>query len=455
MNSNLLELGTPRFAGGDRSWTDLLSRLPPAQALATVEGSFAVALPLADGRTVLAVDRFAQETLCYRVVDGQLRVSERADRLGSTAVDPQALFDYLYFHDIPSPRTVFADVFRLPPGHYAVFQDGRLDVARYWTPTFAPESSPSFPALRDEFLQTVEQAVASRLGDGPAACFLSGGTDSSTVAGMVSRITGGKAVTYSIGFEAQGYDEMAFARIAARHFGTEHREYYVTPDDLVRSIAHVAASYDQPFGNSSALPAYYCALKAREDGVQRMLAGDGGDELFGGNSRYATQRVFGWYRQVPGFLRSGLLEPFFGLGPVAATPLLRKGSSYIHQANVPLPDRLQMYNLVRRLGLSDVLTPGFLGRVDPEDVMRQQRAVWAEAHAGSDLDRMLAFDWRYTLAESDLPKVRGTTRLAGVEVAVGEVGAATPRNPDFLGHLGRMVDQQYLQPALAGHASAE
>jgi asparagine synthase (glutamine-hydrolysing) len=210
---------------------------------------------------------------------------------------------------------------------------------------------------------------------------------------------------------------MAFARIAARHFGTEHHEYYVTPDDLVRSMADVAGYYDQPFGNSSALPAYYCARMAREDGVTRLLAGDGGDELFGGNSRYAKQRVFGWYDRVPGALRRGLLEPVFGLPAVGRLPLLRKGASYIEQARVPMPDRLQMYNLVLRLGLGEVFTPDFLQRVDLDGPAEQQREVWRQAQAGSEVNRTLAYDWRYTLAESDLPKVRGTTALAGVDVA--------------------------------------
>jgi asparagine synthase (glutamine-hydrolysing) len=92
---------------------------------------------------------------------------------------------------------------------------------------------------------------------------------------------------------------MEYARLAARHFGCEHHEYYVTPADLVASIPAVAQHHDQPFGNSSALPAYYCAKNAQADGCSKMLAGDGGDELFGGNSRYATQRVFEFYHSLP------------------------------------------------------------------------------------------------------------------------------------------------------------
>jgi asparagine synthase (glutamine-hydrolysing) len=390
-------------------------------AVAGLTGPFALAQhDAASGRTLLAVDRFAMRTLCYRLADGRLRYAERADALASPheALDAQALFDYLYFHCIPSPRTVFRDVLRLPAGHLAWFENGQLSVLPYWTATFddAGRAPVSFEALRDEFRTTLEAAVNGSLDGGIPACFLSGGTDSSTVAGMIGRAAGQPAHTYSIGFEAQGYDEMAFARIAAKHFGTVHHEYYVTPDDLVRGIADVAQSYDQPFGNSSALPAYYCAKVARDNGVTRLLAGDGGDELFGGNSRYAKQRIFGWYQGVPSPLRTAVLEPLLERTPLGGLPLLKKGRSYIEQAKVPMPERDELYNLLLRLGLQDVLTPEFLARVDANAPARLRRQVWEAAQTRSDVNRTLAFDWRFTLADSDLPKVRGTTQLAGVEV---------------------------------------
>ncbi len=414
-----------RSASLARPWQALLMQSDPVQGLAQVGGRFSVAWRQADGRTVLATDRFGIEPLCYRVVGQQLHFATRADALaevpdehGGTSVadlDLQALFDYLYFHVIPAPRTIFRDVYRLPPGHVAIFERGQLRVQPYWVPTFHPEPVTDLPALKQEFLGLLEGAVRRQLDGADAACFLSGGTDSSTVAGMISRVAGRPADTYSIGFEAEGYDEMAFARIAAKHFGCRHHEYYVTPRDLVDGIAKVATHYDQPFGNSSALPAYYCARVAHEDGVRRLLAGDGGDELFGGNTRYAKQTVFSWYDQIPAPLRSGLLQPLLG-SPLGRLPLLKKGASYVDQARVPMPDRLQSYNLLTRLGQSQVLEREFLARVDPLAPQKQQREVWATTQGAHLVDRMLAFDWRYTLADTDLPKVVGTTGLAGMQV---------------------------------------
>ena len=366
----------------------------------------------------LSVDRFAIHTLCYRVVDGQLRFATRADDLAdeTTEIDPQAIFDYLYFHVISSPRTIYKGIYRLPPAHTASMHNGQVKVTPHWVPKFDELRNPSFEALKGEFRQLLQDAVAAQLDGSKPACFLSGGTDSSTLAGMIGLASGKAANTYSIGFDAQGYDEMEFARLAARHFKTEHHEYYVTPDDLVQSIAKVAASYDQPFGNSSALPSYYCAKMAVEDGVTKILGGDGGDELFGGNSRYAKQRVFGWYQHVPGMLQKGLLEPFLKTGLAEQFALTRKAKSYVEQASVPMPDRNQMYNLIMHLGPAEVLTPQFMAQIDTAAPLQLERQVWQMAQNCSHLNKELAYDWRFTLAEIDLPKVMGATGCAGVAV---------------------------------------
>ncbi len=404
-----------RSAGAATAWQ--AAAAPGHEWLRAIQGDFAIALPQADGSVLMAVDRFGVQSLCWTVHDGQLHVAPRATDLpqASRTLDPQALFDYVYFHVIPSPRTVFRGVHRLPAGHCAVFKNGKVKVQPYWSPSFAPGRD-DFPRLRDEFRALLRSAVERQYDAGSVpACYLSGGTDSSTVAGLLGEVAGQPVQAYSIGFEAEGYDEMAYARIAAKRFGVRHHEYYVTPADLLQGIPLVAAHYDQPFGNSSAVPAYFCALRAREGGVTRLLAGDGGDELFGGNVRYATQRLFSYYERVPGWLHA-LGDPLL-LNPLAASlPVLRRGGGYIRQARMPLPDRLQTYNLLNRLGPAEVFTPALLSQVDPQSPIQQQREVWAWPSQANTLDRNLAFDWRYTLAENDLPKVVGTASLAGVGV---------------------------------------
>ena len=178
--------------------------------------------------------------------------TEPTSAAASAALSAQSLFDYLYFHVVPSPGSVRTGQQRAAsePRPLPAGQVSRISAP--WLTRFAPQPRPDFAALRSQFRELLAQAVrderAQDTGGGKAGCFLSGGTDSSTVAGMLKQAEG-VAATYSIGFHAEGYDEMVYARLAAKHFGCDHHEYYVTPDDLVAAIPQVAASYDQPFGN--------------------------------------------------------------------------------------------------------------------------------------------------------------------------------------------------------------
>ena len=152
---NELFAGSPRFSkaglitaqGIGAAWRAALDP-DPGVALSGIAGDFAVGVRLSGSRVLLAVDRFAIRSICYRVDQGQIRFAERADTLADSArsIDPQAIFDYLYFHVIPSPRTIYKGVFRLPAGHYALFEHGQLSVAPYWVPDFNEGTRASFDA---------------------------------------------------------------------------------------------------------------------------------------------------------------------------------------------------------------------------------------------------------------------------------------------------------------------
>jgi asparagine synthase (glutamine-hydrolysing) len=251
---------------------------------------------------------------------------------------------------------VFDGVSRVPAGHVLEWRHGVATCEPYWRPKFGQKRTASLEDQEARFLDLVESAVEREAENGDVGAYLSGGTDSSTIAGMLCKVTGKPAKTYSIGFDASGYDEMEYARIAARHFGADHNEYYVTPEDLLGGIPKVAVHYDQPFGNSSAVPAWVCAARAKADGLDKVLAGDGGDELFGGNERYAKQRVFERYALIPKLLRRYAFEPASKLPGINKLPIIRKAASYVQQSRVPLPDRLYTYNLLLRIGT--ILTRG-------------------------------------------------------------------------------------------------
>jgi asparagine synthase (glutamine-hydrolysing) len=337
---------------------------------------------------------------------------------GSAQLDPRALYDYVYFHMLPAPGSAYHGVAKLCGGHCLTWQDGSARVERYWRPRFGDAPPASVASATAELRELLDASVRRALGDAAdAGAFLSGGLDSSTVSGYAAQARPGIR-TVSMGFDAAGYDEMQYARIASRHFRTTPLEYYVTPEDVLKTLPEIAASFPEPFGNSSAAAVYHCARIAREHGVTLLLAGDGGDELFGGNERYAKQLVFERYGAVPRVLRDLLLEPAVD----AAAHLTRafpigKAHSYIEQAKIPLPDRLQHYNFLHRHAPADVFMSAVLDHIDTGAALRRLQQEYATPQADSPIDRMLFMDWKFTLHDNDLVKVNTMCSLAGVDVA--------------------------------------
>ena len=425
----LLIVGGPRWASGNSaadSFLTLMNGLAtrPAETLRDLRGPFILLfVDSAKGELVFATDRAATRSPCYALPPGRVLFGLTAQDVMQAgderpAVRPQGIYDYLYFHVIPAPATLFEGVCRLQPGEYLQAGHGQARVASYWQPEYeTPRRKRVFSEAKAEFRHLLHAAVQDQLGDGSTGSFLSGGTDSSTIAGVLSAVSGQPVDTYSIGFAVDGFDEIAYARIAANHFGARHHIYYMTPDDLLESVSQLAASYDQPFGNSSAVATHQCALQARADGIDKLLGGDGGDELFGGNTRYAKQQIFDAYRLVPDWMAHGLIEP--GLLGVAATrriPLVKKARSYVEQALVPMPARLQSYNLLSRIGVEQIFQERFLDSVAVDEPGQLEGSYYARSASTSLVNRMLHFDWKFTLADNDLPKVVGSCDLAGVRV---------------------------------------
>jgi asparagine synthase (glutamine-hydrolysing) len=355
--------------------------------------------------------------------DGAISFASAPRRLGclggrAPALRPAALFDYLYFHMIPGPQSAFQGVGKLPGGHRLHWDGSSPTLARYWAPGFESGPRLSEDDAATQLRELLRGSVARSLDSAAdAGAFLSGGLDSSTVAGLAAEVRTGLP-TVTMGFAAEGYDEMEFARTAVRRFGTRPLEYYVTPEDVLATLPRIAASFHEPFGNSSAAAAYQCARVANEHGLSLLLAGDGGDELFGGNDRYARQLVFERYSRIPAALRSRLVEPMVGAAArlTQAFPV-GKAASYVAQANVPLPDRLQAYNFLHRIDPATVFAPELLAQVDREAPLRMLREEYRAPDAHSPIDRMLFLDWKFTLHDNDLVKVNTMCDLAGIEVA--------------------------------------
>ena len=392
--------------------------------LQLIEGEFAFAITVKQGgKSLLAIDRMGIAPLYYAVAGASLVFGSSTDAINlhplvNAQIDAQGLFNYVYFNMVPGPGTIYAGQKRLLPGHYVLFEKGKLSSGAYWTMNFDEHHKRPFAELRAEFLALLQSAVGNAAADGETGAFMSGGTDSSTLAGMLGKVTGKPARTYSIGFQAEGYDEMEYARLAARHFGTSHHEYYVTPEDVADAIPRVAAVHAQPFGNSSAVPTFYCATLARKDGIDTLLGGDGGDELFGGNDRYATQHIFSLYQRIPALARKAMIEPLLLRVPgTDKLPLLRKARGYVEKALMPMPARLEAYNLLERFGHRRIFKPEFLATIDPRNPLALLNAEYHDTNAHSLINHMLHLDFKFTLADNDLPKVSRSCELARVGIA--------------------------------------
>jgi len=196
-------------------------------------------------------------------------------------INLQALDAYFTLGYVPDPLSIFRDIHKLPPGHHLTFANGRVIVRQYWDFTFEPAQSRREEDYLEELRTLLDDAVRLRLiSDVPLGAFLSGGIDSSTVVGLMARHMDQPVKTFSIGFHEDSYNELKYARLTAKKFGTDHHEFFVTPD-ICEIVDELAWHFDEPFADSSAIPTYMVSKLAREH-VTVVLSVDGGDELFAG-----------------------------------------------------------------------------------------------------------------------------------------------------------------------------
>src|SRR6266849_6817588 len=255
-------------------------------------------------RLLAARDRFGKKPLNY-YWDGQRLIfgSEIKSILEAgipREINPIALDEYLVCRYVPAPNTLFRGVSKLPAAHILIYEDGQIRTPRYWELSFTPTCQDDEVTAIERTLTLLKEAVSVRLmSEVPLGAFLSGGVDSSIVVGLMSQRMSQPVKTFSIGFEEDDYSELPYARQVAKHFGTEHHEFFVRPD-LVLVLPQLAWAYDEPFSDDSMLPTYYVSKLAREY-VTVVLTGDGGDEIFAGYTYY--QREFSINR-LPPFIRS-------------------------------------------------------------------------------------------------------------------------------------------------------
>lgn len=374
------------------------------------------------GDVLASTDKFASAQLYYSQIDQHIIISNQLSLLTTTLNTPpkindQAIFNFIDSHVIPSPMTIYQNIYKFEPAQSIKFANDSQKKSLYWLPEFDEQLHESLETLKERTRDTLRNSVKKHNVSETTATFLSGGLDSSTITGYLAHNTNRTINAYSIGFEESGYDETEYAKIAAKYFGAHLKMYYVTPSDIASAFSDVVRGYDEPFGNSSAIPTYLCAKVAREDGMTTLLAGDGGDELFAGNARYAKQYLFEPYKRIPATFRKHLIEPLL-LNNMVHTrhQPFAKLKSYIEQAKTPMPDRMERYNFINYFSAEKIFNADFLASIDQEYPISEKRRAYNRPNNASMLNRMLYMEWKFTLADNDLIKVNSACAMAGMDV---------------------------------------
>jgi len=355
------------------------------ELLTHLNGMFALAVWDANRRQLLlARDRLGQKPLVYRLEEGRLLFASELKSLLETPdvprrIDPQALDAYLTYQYVPHPLTIFEGVRKLPPGHYAVYREGRLDVRSYWRPDFNVEEDRPAEEYGEQLRELMTSAVELRLqSDVPLGAFLSGGTDSTIVVGLMRKLSGGSVRTFSIGFPVKEYDETHYARLAAQKFGTDHEEFVVEPNAM-EILPKLVWHYDEPFADSSAIPTWYVSELTRKS-VTVALTGDGGDELFAGYPRYRAVSLARWFDRLPAVLRRALAGRHWQWLPASARQKsfrrrLKRLMEVLHQPPGPrYLEWIAIFSESRRAELYDDEFLATLPDVDPREFLEAARS---------------------------------------------------------------------------------
>jgi asparagine synthase (glutamine-hydrolysing) len=318
-----------RTSGDTEVIVHLYEEMGP-QFVKRLRGMFAIAVwDRAKRRLVLARDRLGKKPLYWRLDGDRLLFGSELKALLSCPsaerkVDDTSLALYLQYQYVPAPHTILTGINKLAPASLLVWDGEAPTVDRYWTPSYEPKSTESEDDDRERCVSLLRTSVRLRMrSDVPVGVFLSGGMDSSVVTALMAEASSGPVRTFSIGFEDQAFDELPYARAVARHFGTDHQEEVVTLD-AIGILPDLAVAYDEPFGDSSAVPTFRVAQLAAAN-LKVVLTGDGGDEAFGGYPRYLPG--------PPTRLRDGVQAPLrrlaatlceTALGRAATTPRFRR-----------------------------------------------------------------------------------------------------------------------------------
>jgi asparagine synthase (glutamine-hydrolysing) len=417
-----LEAAGHRFR--TRSDTEVLAHAYEQWGVGFVErlrGMFALALwDARERRIVLARDRFGIKPLFWAEAGGALAFASELKALRLAPgfrenVDPEALDAFLAFNSIPAPLTIYAGARKLPPGHVLVRGRGANRIERFARPAPVPAADvrrEDEATLAAELRETLRDSVRAHLvSDVPVGVLLSGGVDSSVLCALAAQESSEPVQTFSIGFQERSFDELELARLVAERYRTDHHELILKPD-AAELFPEIAAAFDEPFGDSSALPTFLVCRLASEH-VKVAMSGEGGDELFGGYETYVADLM-----SARGLGRAArLARPLVELLPSSSrrVSLEYRAKRFVRAAHLPA--------LERHHGWKEIFAPGvraelMRGRRDGYDPLEVYRERYAETAAAEPLARLQDVDLGIYLVDDLLVKTDRMSMTHSLEARV-------------------------------------
>jgi asparagine synthase (glutamine-hydrolysing) len=421
-----------------------------------LRGMFALALwDRERQRLLLARDRFGIKPLFYAADGGRLAFASELTALThapgfSRELDPDAVEAFLAFNSIPAPMSAYRAARKLPPGHLLAWRGGQVELKRYARPAPAPaaeQRDEPAAALAAEARERLRDSVSAHLvADVPVGVLLSGGIDSSALTALAAELSCGPLATFSIGFEERSFDELQLARLVARRYGTDHHELVVRPD-AAELLPRIVDAYDEPSGDSSALPVYLvCGLAARH--VKVVLSGEGGDELFGGYQTYVADRLAPVAGPLAEVVRPWLERLPSGTGRV---PLDYKLKRFARAAHLPPLERHHGFKEIFAADLRRKLLRGNSG-ADPLELYRSR---YAETVGAAPLARLQDVDFGVYLADDLLVKTDRMSMAHSIEArvpfldrVVADFALALPSHHKVLGLSTKRLLRRAVAPLL-------
>ena len=399
------------------------------ECLQRFRGMFAFALwDSRQRRLFMARDRLGKKPLVYFHQNGRFAFASEIKALLQIPsierkVNDIAIHHYLTYQYVPSPDTIFEGIKKLPPAHYLLYDyAGNLKIERYWKLNFKSslQTHTDPQELEDRIRAELEESVRLRLiSDVPLGAFLSGGVDSSLIVGIMAKLGGQPVKTFSIGFEEQDFDELAYARMVSNHFGTDHHEFVVKPN-AIEILPKLVWHYNEPFGDSSAIPTYYVSKMTR-DYVKVVLTGDAGDENFAGYPRYLRSKYVSWFTRLPEKARRSLLPAFLRI--LSQLPWRRKTLNRLadfmemlssHQGR-NYAEQIKIFNQKEK---DDVYSEDFSRQVKGTDPLDYLIKKYEEGDTDDPLEKLLYLDMTTYLPEDLLVKMDIATMANSLEARV-------------------------------------